>query len=110
MPDGSCAICMVGNLSNPITRLLDYPIERLVMSGLSRRHFLWLSSAAAGFPIMRVSAQRAGRGGPLGSVPASIASLASMRDQATPITNDERRARIERARRLMAENKLDAIV
>ena len=32
-----------------------------------------------------------------------------MRDQAKPVTNDERRARIEKARRLMGQNRLDAI-
>jgi Xaa-Pro dipeptidase len=40
----------------------------------------------------------------------SIAALTSMRDQAKPITNDERRARIEKARRLMAELKIGALV
>jgi len=79
---------------------------------LNRRSFLWLASAAgAVLPITRLSAQRGGRGGgQAGPVPASIAALTSMRDLATPITNDERRARVERARRLMTENTLDAIV
>ena len=78
---------------------------------LSRRSFLRLTSAAAGLSVTRLAAQRGGRGGePAGPVPASIAALTSMRDRATPITNDERRARIENARRLMAEQKLDAIV
>ncbi len=40
----------------------------------------------------------------------SIAALTSMRDQARPITNDERRARIEKARRLMSERKIGALV
>jgi len=38
-----------------------------------------------------------------------LAGLKSRRDEARPITIDERRARIERARELMRENKLDAI-
>jgi Xaa-Pro dipeptidase len=33
-----------------------------------------------------------------------------MREQARPITNDERRARIERARTLMADSKIDALM
>jgi Xaa-Pro dipeptidase len=33
-----------------------------------------------------------------------------MRDQAKPITSDERRARIEKARRLMATEKIDALI
>src|SRR2546425_3378303 len=38
-----------------------------------------------------------------------IAALKSRRDEARPITIDERRARIERAHELMRANKLDAI-
>src|ERR671939_250161 len=44
------------------------------------------------------------------TLPPSIAALASMRDQAKPITNDERRARIEKARRIMAAEKIGALV
>jgi Xaa-Pro dipeptidase len=43
-------------------------------------------------------------------MPPSIARLTSMRQEARPITNDERLSRIERARRLMAEEKLDALM
>ena len=43
-------------------------------------------------------------------MPPSIASLKSMKDQPVPITVEERKARIERARVLMVENKLQAIV
>jgi Xaa-Pro dipeptidase len=43
-------------------------------------------------------------------LPASIAALSSMREQARPITNDERRVRIERAVRLMAQHKIGALV
>jgi len=79
---------------------------------LSRRAFLWLSTlAGSGLSVVRLSAQR-GRGvaGNAGPLPPSIASLTSMRAQATPITADERRGRIERARRLMTDNSLDAIL
>ena len=79
---------------------------------LSRRAFLWLSTlAGSGLSVVRLSAQR-GRGiaGNAGPLPPSIASLTSMRPQATPITADERRGRIERARRLMTDNSLDAIL
>ncbi len=44
------------------------------------------------------------------AVAPSIAGLTSMRDQVKPITNDERRARIEKARRLMAREKIAALV
>jgi Xaa-Pro dipeptidase len=78
---------------------------------LSRRYFLSLTGAAATLSVTRLSAQR-GRGGAeaAGPLPPSVAALTSMRDRARPITADERRARIERARKLMADQKLDAIV
>ncbi|HVT98425.1 MAG TPA: twin-arginine translocation signal domain-containing protein, partial [Acidobacteriaceae bacterium] len=44
------------------------------------------------------------------SLPAPIAALPSFTGKVAPISNDERRVRIERAKQLMAENKLDAIV
>ncbi len=77
---------------------------------LSRRSFLWLTGAAAGLPVTRVSAQRGRSSEVSGPLPASIGALTSMRDRARPITSEERVARIEKARRLMAEQKIDAIV
>jgi hypothetical protein len=43
---------------------------------LSRRNFMWLTSAAAGLSVAPLSAQR-GRGGdaPAGPIPPSIAAL-----------------------------------
>jgi Xaa-Pro dipeptidase len=80
---------------------------------ISRRSFLSIAGAAAGLPVVHLSAQR-GRGaegnGQAGPLPASIAALTSMRNRATPITADERRARIARAQKLMAEQKIDAIL
>ncbi len=77
---------------------------------LSRRSFLWLTGAA-GLSTASLSAQR-GRGAdvPAGPPPPSIAGLTSMRSLAKPITADERRARLEKARRLMTEQKIDAII
>jgi Xaa-Pro dipeptidase len=60
----------------------------------TRREFLASSSAVL------VAAQ----------LPPPIASLPSMRAQATPISAAERRARVEEARRLMAANKIGAIM
>jgi Xaa-Pro dipeptidase len=44
------------------------------------------------------------------SLPPSIASLKSMKDQARPITSDERNARQEKARQLMQANQIDALL
>jgi Xaa-Pro dipeptidase len=82
----------------------------------SRRHFLWSSAAAmilSRAPRVLAGDLQRGRGQrdeDRGPVPASIAALTSMRDQARPITNDERRARIERAKQLMAQTKIDALM
>ncbi len=76
---------------------------------LSRRAFLWMSSlgTALGWSS-RVGAQRASRA--LADVPPSIAGLRSMRDAARPITAEARRGRLEQARRLMTEQKIDALL
>jgi Xaa-Pro dipeptidase len=65
---------------------------------MNRRAFL--STAAAGL-AGRARAQ---------SVPEAIRNLRPMTDGIQPITDDERRARMEKARRLMRENQLGAIV
>ena len=44
------------------------------------------------------------------TLPPSIAALKSMKDRAKPITTEERRARIEQARRLMTESQIDALM
>jgi Xaa-Pro dipeptidase len=76
---------------------------------MNRRTFIRASAAiAAASRTPALFAQREhAADAPL---PPSIAALTSMRDRAKPITNDERRARIEKARRLMAEQKIGALV
>jgi Xaa-Pro dipeptidase len=78
---------------------------------LNRRRFLSLTGVLASLPIVRLSAQR-GRGGAAltGPLPPSIEALTSMRAKAKPITAAERRGRLEKARKLMAEQKIDAII
>ena len=44
------------------------------------------------------------------ALPPAIAALTSMKGQATPISVDERKARIEKARQLMAANSIDALM
>ena len=87
---------------------------------INRRSFVKLGSLAAGASIaggcatetpVASAAQTPGGGSPgVSPLPPSIAALTSMRDQATPISADERRGRIEKARRLMAERKIDALM
>ncbi len=71
----------------------------------SRREVLKSGAAVAGallLPSLSASEQAAPQ-------PASIQALTSMKDQVRPITVEERRQRMERARQLMAGNTLDAI-
>ncbi|HEY3837510.1 MAG TPA: Xaa-Pro peptidase family protein [Bryobacteraceae bacterium] len=79
----------------------------------SRRSFLAASGAAAlGLvPLSNAQRPRTRPDVPLtGPLPPSIAALESMTGMVRPFTNAERQGRIERARRLMAQEKIDAIV
>src|SRR5687768_6211128 len=79
---------------------------------VSRRNFVH-ASAAAGAALIPARggagllAQGRGGGNP---VPASILALQPLPNPAPPITDDERRARIAKAQRLMADAGLGAIV
>jgi Xaa-Pro dipeptidase len=73
---------------------------------ISRRKFLEVGIASAGvvaLPSSPVTPAQA-------ALPPSIAALNSRKSEATPITRQEREQRQERARKLMSENALDAIV
>lgn len=73
----------------------------------TRRTFLWSAGAAAALlRAPRLHAQAQAQGEP----PPAIRALTSMRSQARPITAEERRGRVEKARRLMAEEKIDALM
>jgi len=79
----------------------------------SRRRFL----KSAGIAATVAAAQPAALLGQDGAaeksdkkLPAPIARLKSRKAEAKPITVEERQQRLERARQLMAENKLDAIM
>ena len=82
----------------------------------SRRGFL--RNAAAGLTLAGVGAALPealeGQGSlacsSSASLPPSIAALKSMKDRAKPITVEERQARIEQARRLMAEHRIAALM
>ena len=77
---------------------------------LSRRSFLL--SLAVGLPAVTHAQRRRGNAEAVltGPLPPSIAALQSMTGLVRPITNAEREARIEKARALMAKEKIDAIV
>jgi len=74
---------------------------------ISRRQFLeaGVLSAAAALPRSTALAAAGEE-----SLPASLAALKSRKREATPITREERFQRQDRARQLMSENSLDAIV
>ena len=76
---------------------------------ISRRRFLEVGGVTAGMAALSNSVAAAS---PVddSSLPPSLAKLKSRKSEAVPITVDERRERQERARQLMTENALDAIV
>ncbi len=75
----------------------------------SRRDFLGATATAAA--TVALSSRPAGaKAPPATDDPPAIAALKSMRDKATPITVAERQGRLERARALMREHKLDAMM
>jgi Xaa-Pro dipeptidase len=70
-----------------------------------------LAGACASDPRAAAEADAAAQpGASARPLPPSIAALASRRAEAQPITAEERRGRIEKARRLMAERKIDALL
>jgi Xaa-Pro dipeptidase len=77
----------------------------------SRRNFLHISgAAAAGLLVPAGSAQVQPAGSGAKFVPQAIARLKSRKAEVLPITSAEREQRIERARQLMGQNKIDAIL
>src|SRR5678816_3112096 len=82
-----------------------------------RRDFLRLSAGLAGTALLTNTTAVTGAAFPGSSadpfpqreVPESIRKLRRMTDGVVPISLDERRGRIEKARRLMRENKIDAL-
>jgi Xaa-Pro dipeptidase len=79
--------------------------------GITRRYFVKASTlAAAGASARPAFAQRDGAGASSSDLHPAIRGLKPFPGRAVPISDDERRARIEKARRLMAEHGLGAIV
>jgi Xaa-Pro dipeptidase len=81
---------------------------------ISRRRFLEAGSVAAGVtavarPLLAFGATADEKSGD-STLPPSLARLSSRKNEASPITREERQERQERARKLMGENGLDGIV
>jgi Xaa-Pro dipeptidase len=76
---------------------------------ISRRHFVQLSSMS-GAALGVSSFARGGVEESHSALPPSISALKSMKDQAIPITLEERSERQEKARRLMGANHIDALL
>src|SRR5919206_2047059 len=70
-----------------------------------RRDFLRLSAGMAGATLLGSSPVHAQQG----SQPEAIRQLRRMTDNVVPITMEERKGRIEKAKRLMREHRIDAI-
>jgi Xaa-Pro dipeptidase len=81
---------------------------------ISRRRFLASSTVLAGSTLAAcektAESQEQNSSHSSGSTPPAIAALTSMKGQATPITVEERQARLERARELMRQNNIDALM
>jgi Xaa-Pro dipeptidase len=92
-----------------MTGLHSSKIRRIFM--ISRRRFLEVGSLtvviAAAPHTLAAAATGPAADAPL---PPSIARLKSRKNEAIPISREEREHRLERARQLMAENTIDAIV
>src|SRR5258708_23684091 len=97
--------------SNEGGTLSSLPKEQSLMESKSSRRSFLQSAGMAGAvalarpPVIALAAQSDTK-----SLPAPIAKLKSRRSEASPITVEERQQRIDKARRLMAENKIDAIL
>jgi Xaa-Pro dipeptidase len=76
----------------------------------SRRSFLQTAGLASTGLLLSADQTFASQSEAPPKLPEAIARLKSRRSEATPITTAERQERMERARILMAENKLDAIM
>src|SRR5580693_3431687 len=75
---------------------------------ISRRHFVQLGSMSGA--VLGVSSLAGGVEESHSALPPSISALKSMKEQAKPITVEERRARQEKARHLMESNHIDALL
>ena len=76
---------------------------------MKRRDFIKTSAVTAGSATVLTSLQGCATPPQQEEAKSPLDELKSMMDGVNPITLDERKSRIEKAQRLMAENKIDAI-
>lgn len=81
----------------------------------TRRNFVGTGAATAAGLLLSTSCTEAedndkDENKSAGEMPPAIKALTSMKSQATPISVEERRARIEKARELMKANNIDALM
>src|SRR5579884_2149219 len=76
----------------------------------SRRNFLQTAGVATTAALLHPGSAFAAQEETTGKLPGPIAKLKSRKAEAQPITVEERAQRLERARQLMSQNKLDAIM
>jgi Xaa-Pro dipeptidase len=77
---------------------------------ITRRQFVQTTAVAATAAYASPAGAQRGQTGPAPAVPDSIRALKPLPGAATPISDQERRARIEKARRLMGDLGIGAIV
>lgn len=77
---------------------------------ISRRKLLQIGGVSAGIGAVSPLLSTAARTADFSSLPPSIAKLQSRKSEASPMTREERAQRQERARQLMSDNKLNAMV
>jgi len=77
---------------------------------LSRRQVVGTASLFGTLTVLRGRAHAAPADPPNRSLPSSISALGSMRETARPITRTEREGRVAKARQLMTEQRIDAIM
>jgi Xaa-Pro dipeptidase len=78
----------------------------MISKTIDRRRFLLTSTVAAAVPSLALMAQSVQPD----KLPPAIAALTSRRAEATPITLAEREQRLDRARSLLHQNRIDALV
>ena len=77
---------------------------------LSRRHLLGATAATAAAVAAESALPGTAAGAAAQQLPPSISALGSLRDQAMPISREERAGRIERAKQIMQAQGIDAIL